>query len=221
MSLPRHQSRPVDSRGPGPIVLVPPLLALVLGILWVRHGNGFRPRGDRPFPPQSALETQVPGWVGQAEPTGGTRLDVRLVSLHDQADRQRFDRDALAGRLGLEGGQPWRLVLRYSADPAAAVPALPLDGLELNWGDGKRLLPAVSTSQGVSEDVGVDPLRSLLALPETLAPNHDVTVVVWGDTPGQDLRLDVGSTQVQLRAEPVAAGTVPPTLARLDRSSAR
>ena len=207
-------------RGPGPVVLVLPMLALALGILWARHGrspNG----GPRPDPPAPEREGAVAGWVGEALPAPGARLEARLVPLHGDPVRQSFDRDVLAGRLGLAAGRPWQLELRYTAPDGVVAPALPLPAARLCDAAGACLVPAVPSVPAPSEGECADPLLTLLAPPPALAPGERVTVVLWGEPPGEGARLVLDSIEVPLRPSKVPQEALPRTLARLEPGGER
>lgn len=200
--------------------MVLPIVVLVLAVLWVRHGAGRSP-GDRPEPPDVSVVTLVEGWLGEAAPTPGARLEVRLVPLHGDEDRQVFDRDVLAARLGRSSGQPWQLELRYPCAADAGAPSLSLEALELRDANGSALLPVVGRAPSPVGEGAADPLLSLLAPPTELAPNTSVTVVLWGEAPGEGARLAIDAIEVPLRVERVASDSVPRTLARLERGGDR
>ena len=205
------------SSDPGPIVLVLPLAALVAGVLWLRHGQGAG-TGARPTPPEADVAQLVEGWIGELALDPGARLEARLVPLHGDAERQAFDRDALAGRLGRTDGQPWQLELRYPGSPESDV-SLPLAGLLVRDAAGACLAPGVEAAPAPGEDAAADPLRSLLAPPVALAPGTGLTIVLWGRAPGEAPRLVLGAHEVALRAERVASDSIPRTLARLEREA--
>jgi len=206
--------------GPGPVVLILPLLTLILVVLWSRHWRQS-PIGERPQPPAVAQEREVGGWVGRGEPAPGLSLSVRLVPLHDDAARQSFDREHLATRLGLGPGEPWRLVLELGrvAQEVTDVPALDLTAVGVLDDSGARLGPVFAALPAPAPGAIVDPLRALLALPaETLQAGHALTIVLWGAAPGSGARLVGLGEPLDLQARRVRLGVLPATLARLDRA---
>lgn len=202
-------------RAPGPILLVLPLAALVAGVLWLRHGRGAV-EGERPAPPEVEAAGLVEGWVGELPLGAGARLVARLVPLHGEAERQEFDREALAARLGRSDGEPWQLELRYSGTPERDASLL-LPGLSVKDRAGVLLAPVVEAAPAPGDDAPADPLRSLLAPPAELAPGTGLTIVLWGRPPGEGARLLLGLHEVDLRAERMASDSIPRTLARLER----
>jgi hypothetical protein len=211
-------------RGLGPVVLLLPLIAVVAGLMW-EPGGGGRGEGPRPVPPKSERDLEVPGWVGETEIVPGARLAARLVPLHTADARQRFDRDALAAKLGLGEGQPWQLVLTYRGPLAGSqgpsAPVLDLDRLAVR-GDGAAGLDlAVPVAPRVDPDGLADPLLALLAPPAQLSPGRQVTLVLWGPPPIGSPRLVLGSAEFSLRAATVPAQGLPRSLARLEREVPR
>lgn len=218
--------RGAGRRGPGPVVLLLPLLTLSLALLWVRW-HARRP-GERPAPPPSA-PTVVPGWVGEAD-LGGRRLTAQLSPLYEEPARVAFEREALEARLHLPEGRPWRLFVALAAgDGSAATPVeWSLHGLVVRHAGG-TIAPVVAEAPEPAPDAVADPLQSLLAPPaEGLRPGREVTLVLWGPAPepGATLTLEhdpqvVGEPAVALAPQSLAAATVTRTLARLDREGAR
>lgn len=219
----RDSSDPRRGRGPGPTVLVLPLLVLVVAILWMRHGRR-EVGGERPRTPERGETTPLAGWVGEAR-LEDVPLEVRLVPLHAESERQDFDRDALAGRLEdalgrpLPGGEPWRLILGHHGPEDA--PSVDLAGVRVRDASGGELRPAVPAAPAPGAGEPADPLVSLLAAPRVLPPEHEVTLVLWGPRPGAEPELLLGERRIRLRPDSVDRGTVPSTLARLDRGAPR
>lgn len=208
-----------DRSGPGPFVLILPLLTLILAVLWSRHWRQAS-TGERPEPPTTAEEREVQGWVGSGQPAPGLLLSARLVPLHDEAARQTFDREVLADRLGLGPGEPWRLVLEFVAPTAVAADtsALELMAVAVEDQAGARLGPMFSDRPSPAQGEVVDPLRALLALPaQSLDVGHAVTLILWGQAPGAGARLLGLGEPIELQARRVRVDVLPATLARLDR----
>lgn len=176
--------------GVGPLVLLLPILALLAFTLWRQAGGGAgrsQPVSTEP-PPSERGERVVDGWAGSFTVPGEAPfvVEARLAPLHAVPERQAFDAAALAGRLGLPDGEPWRLALTARADvglgsatgspldaarPVPAPAALPLDALALTGfqaltdpADGPRF----------------DPLRTLLSAPRVgLEPGQRVDLMFW------------------------------------------
>lgn len=206
--------------GPGPLVLILPLSTLILVVLWSRHWRQTS-TGARPAPPDATQERDVEGWVGRGEPAPGLFLSARLVPLHEDAARQTFDREKLAGRLGLGPGEPWRLVLELVA-PAPGTThttSLELNAVAVEDAAGARLGPLFQDPPRPEQGEVVDPLRALLALPaQSLHAGHAVTLVMWGAAPGAGARLVGLGEPLDLQARRVRIDVLPATLARLERA---
>lgn len=206
--------------GPGPLVLILPLLTLILAVLWSRHWRQTS-SGERPEPPAAAQEREVEGWVGSGELAPGLLLSARLVPLHDEAQRQSFDREVLAQRLGLGPGEPWRLVLELVAPAAGAADetSLELTAAAVEDSAGARLEPVLADRPSAVQGEVVDPLRALLALPgQSLHAGQAVTLVLWGAAPGAGARLLGFGEPIDLQARRVRVDVLPATLARLERA---
>ena len=210
------RSEPIGPpEGLGPIFLLVVLLGMVV---WLRR-EPFPPAGERAVPPPAA-DLQTEGWSGGLDLGQGARLEARLVSLHGEDRRQAFDRVALARRLGLDSGEPWLLELVYEPGPGGEVPNLSLGSLGLASGD-LHLLPLVPMAPVPPEGGVVDPLLSLLALPEELLAGTRLNAVVWGGQPGPSAILTLGPHRLSMHAGTLSAGSIARTLARLDRSTSR
>ncbi|MDA1266969.1 MAG: hypothetical protein O2816_17960 [Planctomycetota bacterium] len=206
-------------RGPGPVVLILPVLVFVCVLLWMRHGRE-RDGGATPAPPAETTGLEVAGWRGVAS-VSGAQLDVRLMPLHADARRQAFDQEVFAELLSPGEGQPWQLELRYAA-PGASAPDLPLAQVVVRDGAGAQLRPLRGDVPRLLEGRAADPLHALLALPaEPLAPGESLTLVLWGTAPGAGARLEIGDLRCDLSATRIASTDVPRTLATLDRGDAR
>lgn len=205
--------RRAASAGPGPIVLLLPLMVLALALL---HIQERRPGlGRRAQPPAAADGGPVGAWVGSADAPSGGRLQVSLTRLHSDPDRQRFETTSLGRRLQLGKGEPWRLALRHVGDEGAD---LDLARMVVEDAAGGRLrpLPAPVTGEGVA-----DPLAVLLAAPAHLAAGSARTLVLWGPAPGDAPRLCglPGSVApiVSLAPSSVARSELDGTLASIER----
>jgi hypothetical protein len=195
-----------------PLLLLLPLLFFVLALSHVLR----RPQRGDPAPPpvQSDPDAGVAGWRGELSGARGW-LEATLTPLHADAERQAFESRALAGRLGLEPGQAWRLRVLWSAPEAErgaasaaphgldrrveggrgaaeslarAEPAgLGLGAVEVQDGQGVALrsLPAPAPGGGAA-----DPLRALVAPPPgSLRPGQAADWILWGRAPLEGARL--------------------------------
>lgn len=177
---------PRPGRGVGPFALLLPIFALLAVTLWRQAGGGAfvgQPNSTEP-PPTERGERVVDGWAGSFTVPGDAPfvVDARLAPLHAVPERQAFDAAALAGRLGLPEGEPWRLALTARADAVlghgADAPTdaqrpvpLPLDGLALSGFQGLT---------GSAEGPPLDPLRTLLSAPRAgLAPGQRIDLLFW------------------------------------------
>lgn len=211
----RHRDVP---RGPGPIVLLLPVLSLAFGVLWAKKASSPW-GGPRPRPPVLSEVTERDAWVGEAE-YGSGRLLARLVPIHGSSPRLVFERDALASRLALGPGRPWRLELELHGEEAGVDP-LELGGVSVVHAVG-RLELAVSEQVEPAPGEVADPLRTLLAPPPGgLAPGHELPLVLWGPVPEGPVKLLVGGLVLELGERQVPADVVGETLARLDREDER
>ena len=139
-----------------------------------------------------------PHLAGTLERETGTRLRGSLDPLHEDARRQEFDGPALARRLGLPEGEPWRLRLEaVGASPEAA-----LEGVQVVDGDGACLAPILD---GVTPAEGAvqDPLLGLFLPQEIAGETSRWEVVLWGRPPGVGGRLECSWGAVDLIEEPL------------------
>ena len=127
MSDARHPSFPSGAGG----VWFGPALAVVIAVLLI-----WKPFESAPLHEEVSVAAR-PHLAGTLELETGTRLRVSLDPLHEDPRRQEFDGPALARRLGLPEGEPWRLRLEaVGASPEAA-----LEGVQVVDGDGACLAP--------------------------------------------------------------------------------
>jgi hypothetical protein len=177
------------ARGIGPVVLILPICALLVFALWRQAGGGATvARSSTERPPSARGERVVDGWAGSFTVPGAAPfvVEARLAPLHAVPERQAFDAAALARRLDLPQGEPWRLTLTARTNAAlgqvegapvdAPRPApLPLSGL------------ALSGFQELAErgsGPGSDPLRTLVAPPDGgLGPGQRVDLLYWRPLP--------------------------------------
>jgi hypothetical protein len=154
--------------------------------------------------------------------------------LHALPERQAFDAAALAARLGLPEGEPWRLGLTARAEVAPGVAvgdaaneplALPLAGLTLT---------GFEALAGPVDGARPDPLRTLFASPRGgLVPGQRVDLMYWRPRASEaqtgepsepaacTLRaaLGDGALEVELTPTRLAESGTSASLARLPNSS--
>ena len=196
-------------REPGPWLLIGPLLVAVLLVLWQRREAGLS-NYHAPPPPQDE-ERPVAGWSGTAELASGERLEVRLTPLSASPRQQAFDAVALQEVLELPDGQPWRLDLVRTGTGSDGSEDLAFDGLHITGSDGS--LQPLPRPEG--KERPLDPVAVLLALPEdSLGPGQEISLVVWGETPGDPLRLSMNGLELELLADEVPRSAVVRSLAQ-------
>lgn len=164
----------------GPWLMLFPAVFLALAVVWVLERRSA-PASPPSLPPQAARS--VPGWSGQLE-LGDGRLLAQLSPLHAAPGRQAFERRALGTRLDLGPGEPWKLVLRYAAEPGPQPEGVSLERLTVADEEGRRLAPLAPRQLAAGEPA--DPLRVLLTPPaEDLLPGDAIHLVLWGPEPGR------------------------------------
>ena len=211
----------------GPIVLVVPLLAGLLGAL---HLRGERPR-TRPVAPPAIADPDELVLVlrGQAVLADGSRIEVALRPLHANPEHERFDGLALARRFGLEPGEPWHVELEWRAatagTPDADGPRLAPAGLAVADVEGLALAPLASLAlepQAALGGAARDPLAVLFAPPaRPLAPAQSAEFALWGRAPGAGAHcVWPDGTRIELETAELARSGVNAYLARLEPETA-
>ena len=212
----------------GPVVLLPPILLLIYGIVWFRQnppGGGSRSLGELSEASGQVAPQALRGFEGLAQGAGGhgARLFARLTPLQAGEGWQRHDAEVLRERLGLGEGEPWRLELVQApgedAGPIGLLPAAVADarGRALR---SLETLPGAETSPDGGAPPVVDPLRALVTQPaRELGAGEEVQLVLWGRRPGDDARLLLGvegaSGSVPLAETSVPAEDLARSLARV------
>ncbi len=195
------------------------LCALVLFALWARR-LGARTLGERARPPIVDAPASIPGWSAVLSMPGGGLLDVRLLPMHAEPERQRFEAQALERRLGLGVGEPWRLNLAWLPPEASLAPGAtdPSDCLDLS-------ALTVADASGVAQHTlrrpdaappgePADPVLVLLTPPcARLGPGEAVSLILWGRAPLASPRL-IGAGGPASSIELVQSGLVAAELAR-------
>ena len=185
----------------GPVWLFIPILAVVAGaVFWLRRPQ---PSHHISAPLIADPDGPVAAFGGRLEGDLGTALAVRLAPLHADPERQAFETRALAARLGLGSGAPWRLSLRWDGGALEAEGAvLHLGQVEVVDAMGVALRPI-----GAREDPAPDPLRALFAAPSgTLGPGEQVDWILWGRRPGPEAYL-AGLLPAGVQSEELARRT--------------
>ena len=205
---------PLDERGPGSVVpwllFVPALIAIGVGF-WFARGRGQSPRMAVEL--EVAPTPDVRGFGGALEAPDGGVFRARLVPLHARPERQSFEAESLARRLGLESGEPWRLELRWEAGPGSNEGSLDPSQLVVSGEGEARLAPF--DAPGERGDRPYDPVAVLFARPESgLAPGHSVQLLLWGSAPRERGRLSLWGRELLLEPLEFDASALPRALAR-------
>jgi hypothetical protein len=165
------------------IYFVLPVLAFAGTALYLSGRNRI-PRGT-PAPPPAENTLQVQGLAGLLAGEHGARVELRLLPLHADQDRQRFDQVQLRRRFELGVGEPWRLEIRYHGDPGrpyAEQARLDLTQLRVTGVEGDEL---VGIPAPAFDGMGLrDPLAELLSrAPRELAAGQRAQRILWGPAP--------------------------------------
>ncbi|MEZ5979523.1 MAG: hypothetical protein R3F34_15090 [Planctomycetota bacterium] len=163
----------------GPAALVLPILsALAIGLYATgRHRREAPPAIEPVATSASEVAVHEARWM---VPTGG-RVTARLSRLQSEGARQRFDREAIAARLGLGTGEPWRLEIAFEGEGGAGA-HLVCDAPSIEDDDGVA-------SASIESDAS-DPLVALFT-PDasSVAPGSAVQFVLWGREPKDGARV--------------------------------
>lgn len=215
-----HRDAPRGRHTTGPfgpsVVVFAALVALAVGTRTLRRDVDRDTNRDQVAraPRDAVPESDVGVWLGH-DPTG---LVVRLSPLSRESERQAFDAGALAARLGLEPGQPFRL------ECCAHLPegSRPTRDVWIEDDEGVALVPLVRLVAPDAEARGVvDPVLGLLAAPGSVAGG--TVTVLWGRAPragaqliGAHAELGLESTfVVPLAPSTVASGQLPGSTLKL------
>lgn len=206
--------------------LVPTLALALGGLYWL---EGERTPVEHAPPTVASPDEDVAGFAARVD-VGQGALRVRLAPLHPDATRQRFDASALARRLALDTGEPWRLTLVFDAAPSAsdteaarATLEFELSRLAVLDGSGTQVALAPLAPGAGASDRPSDPLRVLLGATNVeLAPGQSLDVFLWGRRPGDGARLVGlaalgGDVAVPLEKALHRRAELEAPLARLDR----
>lgn len=169
-------------------MLFPAALGALAAALWLARPDPAD--GELGAPQVRDPDSSVPALGGRLEGARGTALVARLAPMHADPGRQAFESAALASRLGLEPGAPYRLSLlweRGQLEEAGAV--LHLGSISIRDAGGTALAPIPSGEDehgeaGGGGAQGSDPLRALFRAPRgTLGPGEAVDWILWGREP--------------------------------------
>lgn len=185
---------------PGALLLLVPITVAAATLAWLQ---GRRPTGQpHPEPPPSGEVLEIVAWAGG---TGASGVSAALTRLHPEPTRQSFDSRALASRLGLEAGEPWRLELHQAGDAPLALES-PLEVLA----GGEVILRSMPR---VPEQAGpADPVAVLTSPPQEVDAGGAVSLLLWGEEPPAEALLRCGSLELELTRELQrrAPGATPP-----------
>lgn len=216
------RSRPAEGWPAGFFVYFAlPIFAFCVTALYLNSRDGAQ-RGT-PAPPPAENTLQVRGSTCVLAGEHGARVELRLLPLHADPDRQRFDQVQLRRRFDLGPGEPWRLEIRYHADPgrpAAEQPRLELAELHVESAEGTRLQPLPAP---VVQPSGLrDPLAELLSRAPTAVDAGQVAQrILWGPALGEGSRV-VGLVRMEDGTrEPLFAPLNPQTELALQSAALR
>jgi hypothetical protein len=201
-----------------PWLLLAALLLLIASATWKLAIDSDRSRHG--LPQVSDPDEPIAAYRAEAHGPNGEVVTFLVAPLHADPARQRFEASALAERLALDSGEPWRLVRRGPAtDPGTAgtdelYAPLPPSGFSVRDGGGVALRSLEAPAAGGL----VDPVRSAFA-PWTSSDRSTTTCVLWGRPPGDGAVLGTGNgeAEVPLEASTVHRSELEVPLARLER----
>ena len=178
---------PTGSRRSRPLgalwMLFPAALGALAAALWLARPDPAG--GELGAPRVGDPDSSVPALGGRLEGADGTALVARLAPMHADPGRQAFEAAALASRLRLEPGAPYRLSLRWERgglEDTGAV--LHLGSISVRDAGGTALAPIPSDEGEPGGPGGGDPLRALFRAPRgTLGPGEAVDWILWGREP--------------------------------------
>lgn len=192
--------------------------AVIGSLLWNQGGGIGRDRVE--LAPDDVLA--VSGWAGPEDPFAAG-LVLRLTPLHAEPERQAFDAGALAARLGLEAGEPWRLEVTWPLNGAVKprfeklLTALTDEPGVLTIVDDQgtcatTFAPLVTEPKGQHLAGLFDPRRTL-AVDGTGAEGQ---LHFWGRGPGEGARLAGPGFSLPLTPVEVLRNELPTFVANLD-----
>jgi hypothetical protein len=207
-----------ESKTLGFAALFVTLCALVVLALLARR-LGRPDLGERAQPPVADTPATVPGWSAALEMPDGGRLEVRLLPMHAEPERQHFEALVVARRFVLDVGEPWRLNLSWRAAGEAAdagAGATTPDSIDLSAltiVDESGVALRTFAPPPAAEGRPADPVAVLLTPPRVeLGPGEAVSLILWGRAPAASPRL-VGSPTSSLSISLVQSGLVATELA--------
>lgn len=210
------------SRALAPVLLLTAVLVTAAVWSWALHTRHARER--RAPVPVRAETAEVLGLAGEGVVAGGGRLSVRIVRLHHDSERQRFDAQALRKRFGLAEGEPFQciLTLRGADDRTTTGHGIVLANARVEDEQGLAL-GVFDTPLPGSTSAPADPLATLVSPPsESLQEESSVSILMWGREPAAHPRLVVtGVPDIEVSATRLSTRDLETALARIDSPSAR
>jgi hypothetical protein len=168
------------------------------------------PRSEVPLPADDALT--IEGWRGPAAQIA-EGIHLVLAPLHVNAERQAFDAQALAARLNLPDGEPWRLEVR--GPDAAALKAL-LDAQQagnLSVRDASGVASSLIGSAVDAKQVepSARPILNLLTPGELEVENEQIVGrwVLWGRRPLEACQLVLSGQEWSLTPASLGREEIP------------
>ena len=159
----------------------------------------------KPVDPSSHAEELAtlsgPRLSGSLSVSEQLEIEVRLKPMHDDARRQRFDGAALAKRLGLDEGEPWRLTLVAPGE----LPSTVLSDVQVLEGGRQCLTPLVAEANAADGAVQ-DPLLALFRGPSDESVAGELELVLWGQAPSFDGQLQCSWGSASLLPEAAEEG---------------
>lgn len=173
------------------LLLLPSALLAAYAVAWkLRAPPPARGEGELSSAASHAAPSDVAGYAG-ARDLGAGRLAAQLLPLQAVPAWEEFDAAALARRLKLAAGEPWRLDLRLEGD--AGAPELSLAALSVVDAGGTALAPPENGAGAAPAGAPADPLRVLLLEPARALPaGAEVQLFLWGRAPTGEVRLVLG-----------------------------
>ncbi|MCK6444935.1 MAG: hypothetical protein L6Q99_00945 [Planctomycetes bacterium] len=185
--------------------LVPTLACALGGLYWL---EGERTPVGHVLPTVASPDEDVAGFAARVD-VGRGAVRVRLTPLHPDATRQRFDASALARRLALDAGEPWRLTLAFDAAPSAAGPGTQSAGAQSAGAQNASAQNAgAPNGDAPNADAANAPLEfelSRLAVVDSFGGSAAAIALAplasgsgAADRPSDPLRVLLGATHVEL-----------------------
>ena len=203
--------------------IVPWTLVTALLVLLASAVIRLQQRSARePYAPPSVSDPDQPveALLGELDLDERSRLKLRITPLYADRERQALEAQALARRLELDPGEPWRVVRTFEGDEGERAAWTDSTPIRVSDDEGPALVSLPPAAPGTTL---VDPLSVTLAAWST-ADGRELSAVLWGRRPGAGARLEA-PLSVPLEWGAVHRSEIEVPLARLDaretRNSAR